>query len=143
MKLKQKIRIFLATLLLLFTFTPALVSAAGCNTDDTTSTKSAITSGADCASGNSDKTPQSLDTTAKGILNILSSVVGVAAVFMIILGGLRYITSGGDPEKVKTAKKTLIYAIVGLAIVALTQAIVHLVLTEASHPSQLSVILRI
>jgi hypothetical protein len=62
---------------------------------------------------------------------------------MIIFSGLRYITSGGDAEKVKTAKRTLLYALVGLAIVALTQTIVHLVLTEASHPNQVSIMLRL
>lgn len=142
MKIRKKISVLAATLLLLFAAAPALASAASCS-NNTSSTKSAITSGADCASGNSDNNPQSLDTTAKSILNLLSTIVGVAAVFMIIFSGLRYITSGGDAEKVKTAKRTLLYALVGLAIVALTQTIVHLVLTEASHPNQVSIMLRL
>ncbi|MDB5169977.1 MAG: rane protein of unknown function [Candidatus Saccharibacteria bacterium] len=62
------------------------------------------------------------------IVNILSVVVGVAAVIMIVVAGFKYITSGGDANNVAAAKKTIIYAIVGLIIVALAQFIVHFVL---------------
>lgn len=68
----------------------------------------------------------------KKIVNVFSAIVGVVAVIMIIVGGLRYITSGGESGNVSTAKNTLIYAIVGLVIVALAQLIVHYVLTQAN-----------
>jgi hypothetical protein len=51
---------------------------------------------------------------------------------MIIYGGFRYITSGGDSGRVGNAKNTLIYAIIGLVIVALAQLIVHFVLNQAT-----------
>jgi predicted permease len=73
-----------------------------------------------------------LQSIAKKIVNIFSLIVGVAAVIMIIVGGFRYITSGGDSTRVGGAKNTLIYAIVGLIIVALAQAIVHFVLNNAT-----------
>lgn len=66
------------------------------------------------------------------IVNIFSAIVGVVAVVMIIVGGLRYITSGGDSGKVGTAKNTLIYAIIGLIVVALAQIIVHFVFAKAT-----------
>ena len=66
------------------------------------------------------------------IVNIFSAVVGVIAVIMIIVGGLRYITSGGDSSKVSTAKNSIIYAIVGLVIVALAQLIVRFVLNQSN-----------
>jgi hypothetical protein len=65
------------------------------------------------------------------VVSILSIVVGVAAVIMIILSGFRYITSGGDSNKVASAKSSLIYALVGLAVAALAQVIVHDVLHSA------------
>jgi hypothetical protein len=68
----------------------------------------------------------------KTVINIFSLVVGAAAVIMIIIGGLRYITSGGESSNVSTAKNTIIYAIVGLVIVALAQFIVHFVLGKVS-----------
>lgn len=70
---------------------------------------------------------------ASGIVSTFSIVVGVAAVIMIIYGGFRYITSGGDSSRVGNAKNTLIYAIVGLVVVALAQLIVHFVLNQASN----------
>ena len=69
-----------------------------------------------------------LSTIAGKIVNIFSIVVGIVAVIMIIYGGFKYITSGGDSGNVSGAKNTLIYAIVGLIIVALAQFIVHYVL---------------
>lgn len=65
-------------------------------------------------------------------VNVFSAVVGVIAVLMIIVGGLRYITSGGDTGKVSAAKTTIIYALVGLVVVALAQLIVHFVLNQAN-----------
>lgn len=68
----------------------------------------------------------------KRVINIFSWIVGVIAVIMIIVGGLKYITSGGDSSNVSSAKNTILYALVGLVIVALAQFIVRFVLGEAS-----------
>jgi amino acid transporter len=80
-------------------------------------------------------------TTANNIVsdvvNLLSAIVGVLAVIMIIYAGFRYVSSGGSDEAVKGAKNTIIYAIVGLVVVALSQLIVHFVLhttTTATTP---------
>jgi hypothetical protein len=62
------------------------------------------------------------------IINIMSVLIGIVAVIMIIVSGFRYITSGGDSSKTASAKNTLIYAIIGLVIVALAQVIVKFVL---------------
>lgn len=66
------------------------------------------------------------------VINIFSLVVGVVAVIMIIIGGLKYITSGGDSGNVTGAKNTILYAIIGLVIVALSQFIVKFVLGKAT-----------
>jgi predicted permease len=73
----------------------------------------------------------SLATIASTVVNYLSIIVGIIAVIMIIVGGFRYITSGGESSNVSGAKNTLIYAIVGLIIVALAQFIVRFVLSGA------------
>ncbi len=65
------------------------------------------------------------------IVNIFSVIVGVVAVVMIIIGGFRYITSGGDSGNVTGAKNTILYAVIGLVIVALAQFIVKFVLKSA------------
>lgn len=66
------------------------------------------------------------------IVNILSVVVGVIAVIMIIIAGFKFVTSGGDSTAVSSARNTIIYAAVGLIIVALAQIIVHFVLNRIS-----------
>lgn len=65
------------------------------------------------------------------VVNILSIIVGIAAVIVLILSGMKYITSGGDSAKVASAKNTLIYALIGVAIAALAQFLVHFVFTAA------------
>lgn len=66
----------------------------------------------------------------KAVLSILSWIAGVAAIIMIIISGLKYITSGGDSSSVASAKQSLIYALVGVVIVALSQVIVRFVLSN-------------
>lgn len=63
------------------------------------------------------------------IINIISVIVGAVAVIMIIIGGFRYVTSGGNDSSVASAKNTILYALIGLIIVALAQVIVRFVLT--------------
>jgi hypothetical protein len=66
------------------------------------------------------------------VINIFSIVVGLVAVIMIIIGGFKYITSGGDSGNVTGAKNTILYAVIGLVVVALSQVIVRFVLTSAT-----------
>jgi len=66
------------------------------------------------------------------VVNLLSMIVGIIAVIMVIIGGLKYITSGGEASAAASAKTTLIYALVGLLIVAIAQFLVHFVLNHFS-----------
>src|SRR5690606_8879098 len=52
-----------------------------------------------------------------GVANILFTFAGAIAVGFIIVGGYRYVTSQGNQELVEKAKKTLLYAIIGLIVV--------------------------
>ena len=61
-------------------------------------------------------------------LNIFSAIVGIIAVVMIIVGGIKYITSSGDSGNITSAKNTIMYAVIGLVVVALAQIIVKFVL---------------
>jgi hypothetical protein len=66
------------------------------------------------------------------VVNILSFVVGIVAVIMIIVAGFKYVTSGGDSSNVQSAKNTIMYAIVGLIIVAMARAITGFVLDRVA-----------
>jgi hypothetical protein len=72
----------------------------------------------------------SVNNIIKWVLNIFSVIVGIAAVIMIVVGGLKYTISGGDSTRVSGAKDTILFAIVGLVVVALAQIIVHFVLSN-------------
>jgi cytochrome bd-type quinol oxidase subunit 2 len=71
-----------------------------------------------------------INNILRTVINLFSLVVGVVAVIMIIIGGLKYITSGGDSGNVSGAKNTILYAIIGIVVVALSQFIVRFVLTK-------------
>ena len=56
-------------------------------------------------------------TLATYVLNIILLLSGILAVFFLIYSGIQYITSAGNPDKVKLARATLINAIIGIIIV--------------------------
>lgn len=63
-------------------------------------------------------------------INIVSILIGVAAVIMIIIGGLKMITSGSNPQDVTSARETIIYAVVGLIVASSAQLLVRFVLSK-------------
>lgn len=73
-----------------------------------------------------------VNSLIRRIINIISVIVGIVAVIMIIFAGFRYITSGGKQESVSAAKNTILYAVIGLVIVALAQVIVRFVLSAST-----------
>lgn len=64
------------------------------------------------------------------IINALLWIVGVVSVIMIIVGGLRYVLSGGDPKNTQAAKDTILYAVIGVVVAVLAYAIVNFVLAQ-------------
>lgn len=66
------------------------------------------------------------------ITDIVTLLVGIVAVIMIVMGGFKFITSGGDAAKAKSARSTIMYAIAGLVVVAIAQLIVNVVLKQSS-----------
>lgn len=80
--------------------------------------------------GNCNTGGATLGSIFESIINILSVIIGVAAVIMIMIGGFKYVTSGGDANGTKSARDTVLYAVIGLVIVGVAQAIVHLVVNR-------------
>ena len=75
------------------------------------------------------KDSRSAGDLAKDFVNIMLFAVGILAVIMLIWGGIRYVLSGGDSGAVSSAKKTILYAVVGLIVAILAYAIVNFVIT--------------
>jgi ABC-type Fe3+-siderophore transport system permease subunit len=73
-----------------------------------------------------------LNGTVKSVVNILSYFVGVAAVIMIIVAGLKFVTANGDSARVASARNTLTYALIGIAIAALAQVLINFVLSATN-----------
>ena len=67
-----------------------------------------------------------------GIINAIIGVLGVIAVLVIILGGVQYMTSAGDAGKVKKAKDTILYGVIGLIICIFAAAIVNFIIAKVA-----------
>jgi hypothetical protein len=64
------------------------------------------------------------------VIQVMSAIAGVAAVIMIIISGFRFVTANGDSNTVAAARRTLIYALVGVVVVAISQTIVWFILRK-------------
>lgn len=72
------------------------------------------------------------------ISSVLLFIVGAIAVIMIVIGGLRYVISGGDATQVQAAKNTILYALVGIIIAILAYAAVNFVIGSFAPSSSSS-----
>lgn len=67
------------------------------------------------------------------VTNILLFLVGAISVIMLIIGGIRYVVSGGDQAAVTSAKNTILYAIVGIVVAFLAYAAVQFVISSLAQ----------
>ena len=89
--------------------------------------------GADCARGED----QATNLFGTGgifatITNVLLFLIGAISVIMLIIGGIRYVVSGGDQAQVTGAKNTILYAIIGIIVAFLAYAAVRFVTNSLS-----------
>ena len=136
----KRIKILVLTLLATAMLTgpvlvPAMVHAADPNISDSLCSGANLSTTPSTCAGSTAEASSSVNSIITTVINIFSLVVGVVAVIMIIIGGFRYVTSGGDSGNVSGAKNTILYAIVGLVIVALAQIIVKFVLGKVTQTS--------
>jgi hypothetical protein len=90
-----------------------------------------IQGGADSARGD-DQTTELFGQAGifRTITNVLLFILGAISVIMIIIGGLRYVVSGGNATAVTAAKNTILYAIVGVIVALLAYAAINFVLAS-------------
>jgi glucose uptake protein GlcU len=127
--------------LLVPVFTPALASAQTTPAGGTGSGGSGINpfGGCQAAAGVGGDSSvcvaagkQDFTTLMKNIINTILLVLGMIAVIMIIIGGIRYTTSNGESAQITSAKNTILYAVVGLVVAILAYAIVNFVVQQFS-----------
>ena len=81
------------------------------------------------ANGCNNKTDSdTLPSVVIAIINAVIGMLGLVAVVFIIIGGISYMTSSGETAKVEKAKKTILYAVIGLIVCALAFIIVNFVI---------------
>jgi len=64
------------------------------------------------------------------VTNLIALIAGVTAVIIIILAGLRFVTSGGGSEDVAGARRTIIYALVGVVVIILARTLIIYILSK-------------
>ena len=80
--------------------------------------------------GNKYGSGSSLQNTVINIINAVVGVLALVCVIVIIIGGVNYMTSSGDAGKVKKAKDTILYGVIGLVVCVLAFAIVNFVISN-------------
>lgn len=86
-------------------------------------------SGASCAGGAS-----TLSNNIKNALRVFQVIVGIVSIFYMVYAGLKFVTSGGSSDGVKSARNTILYASIGLIIVVISQFIIQFVLSNFDKP---------
>lgn len=61
------------------------------------------------------------------MLGIIFTLGAIFTLIFVVLGGIKFITSGGDPAKIASARSTIIYAIVGMVLLILSFVIMYLI----------------
>ena len=127
--MKSKLLLLACAALAIFSFWPSSsAAAADCSNPATEAER--VQCSVNTISRNDADSGEVLERTFTQILTILNLVIGVAAVIILVVESLRLVASGGKSETVNNARSGIIYALVGLAIAASSQAIVIFVLNK-------------
>ena len=128
----RRIKLIIASLALLFCLVPAVpASAAVYNPFEDVCTGGAAASSPACQADGNDPITGKNGILYKGS-RILALVAAISAVIMIMAGGFMYITSAGDTSKASNGRRVVIGAVVGLAVIALAELFVVVVINLVS-----------
>ena len=75
-----------------------------------------------------------LEKVFGNVVNVALGFAGIVLFFMLIIGGFKYITAGGDPKGIEGARKTLTYAIAGMVLIALSYLILRFIESFTGAP---------
>jgi hypothetical protein len=123
----KKLKLFLATLAVAFMLVPALPANAATDVFDQ-ACKAKGSGGSTACQQNGSNPLTGANGTLTKVTKLIGFIAGAASVILMLVGGIMYVTSDGDSGKVQSAKKTIIYAAVGLVVIGVSQGIIILVL---------------
>lgn len=87
--------------------------------------------GVDC--GSATTAQEVIEGPIGTLIDLVSYAVGIACVVMIIYGGFRFITSGGNADATKSARNTILYALLGLFIILIANILINFVFGQAKQ----------
>lgn len=120
----------LPVIALIIGFLPASVSASNASQQQACSGVQELGEGATCS--NPQAATSSVDNLVMTVINLLSFIVGIASVIVLVVAGFRIVTSGGgDSGSVSSARSQILYAVIGLIVVAIAQIITRIALHTA------------
>jgi hypothetical protein len=130
----KKLFILALPLLLAFAASLAVVPAALAGPQDENSSEAlCVGSGGKWNRSNNECTRaggQSFPEALSSITDLLLFIIGAIGVIVIIVGGIRYATSGGDQTAVTGAKNTILYAVIGIVVAFLAYAVVKFITAQ-------------
>jgi hypothetical protein len=80
-----------------------------------------------CEPTNGVATIANLGCVFQNVVRAFLGFAGIVLFILLIMGGFRFITSGGDPKAVEGARKTITSAIIGLIVILLSYLILVLI----------------
>jgi len=118
-----------------------------CGTDCTVRPGSCIENGIGCGGGSAPGSCIKLENPIKlsdtnitapviigKIIKGLLGIIGALALLMIVWGGFKWLTSAGNPEKIKAGTNTMLYAIIGVVIVLSSYILVDQIFSALTQP---------
>ncbi|MBR3137758.1 hypothetical protein IKG41_00165 [Candidatus Saccharibacteria bacterium] len=124
------IKSLLASLMLLFTFFISLTPTYAANNNSADVCSQSVPDSVKQAAGCENAPSAELGEVIRNIVLAVIGAAGIVSVIYIIIGGYSYMTSSGETQKLEKAKKTILYATIGLAICVLAFAIVNFVINN-------------
>jgi hypothetical protein len=127
---KALLPVFILLSLILSTYAPtyaASILGNTCSAGGDTSSSSVCT---DISSNPNENPVSGNDSLILKIANIISYVAGIAAVIVLVVGGIQFAVSGGDSSKVSSARTTILGAVIGIVIIVLGRAMINFLISR-------------
>lgn len=80
----------------------------------------------------------SIKSTINGVTDMLLYLAGGFAIFGVILGSFKYITAYGDDTKIASAKKEILWSIIGLVVIIFAKFIILFIQEVFMNPPKYS-----
>lgn len=81
---------------------------------------------------NNNSTGNPINNIIDSILGVITYIAGILAVILILVSGYRFVTSGGNPNAITQARQTLMYALIGIIVVAVSQSLILFIFSKVT-----------